>query len=129
MTANFKLFAAVVLGAVVGGLVTLGVHAQGKPPAYRVIFVQKIDDQAAFKAGVTDKANPADLKAAGGARMIRSTKFVTEAGTPPDFFTIQRFDSVEAAVAFSKTPAQQEIGEGLRKSSTFVDFVVEGPPN
>jgi hypothetical protein len=73
-----------VAGAAVGGAAIQGLHAQAKPPAYIVIPILKTNDAAAFKAGVTDKVKPEDLKAAGGEWIIRNTKFTSLDGTPPE---------------------------------------------
>ena len=94
-----------------------------------MISIQKINDPAAFKAGVTDKANPADLKAAGGERIIRSTKLTVLDGDAPAFFTVQKFSSLEKAQAFVKTPAQEEINAARVKTTSSLSFIVEGAAN
>jgi uncharacterized protein (DUF1330 family) len=116
-------------GVAIGAAATNGLHAQAKPPAYIVIPILKINDAAAFKAGVTDKVKPEDLKAAGGEWMIRNTKFTSLDGNPPERLVIIKFDSVEKAQAFSNTAAQKEINAARMKSTNSLSFIVEGFAN
>ena len=106
-----------------------GLHAQMKPPAYIVIPILKINDAAAFKAGVVDKNVPADITAAGGHYVIRSQKFTTVDGTPPERLVVIAFDSVEKAQAFLNTTAQKEINAARIKSTNSLQFIVEGFAN
>jgi hypothetical protein len=46
---------------VIGGTAIQGLHARAKPPAYVVIPIPKVNDAAAFKAGVIDKTIPEAL--------------------------------------------------------------------
>ena len=100
-----------------------------KPPAYIVIPILKINDAAAFKAGVIDKNVPADITAAGGHYVIRSQKFTTVDGTPPERLVVIAFDSVEKAQAFLNTAAQKEINVARIKSTNSFQFIVEGFAN
>ena len=129
MKTKYKVAIALVAGAAIGGAAIQGLHAQAKPPAYIVIPILKINDAAAFKAGVTDKADPAALKAAGGERIIRSTKFTSLDGPPPERLVVLKFDSVEKAQAFSNTAAQKEINAARIKSTNSLSFIVEGYAN
>jgi uncharacterized protein (DUF1330 family) len=113
-------------GVALGAAAINGLHAQAKPPAYIVIPILKINDAAAFKAGVTDKVKPEDLKAAGGEWIIRNTKFTGLDGTPPERLVIIKFHSVEKAQAFSNTAAQKEINGARMKSTNSLSFIVEG---
>jgi len=126
---NYKVALALVAGAAIGGAAIQGLHAQAKPPAYIVVPILKINDAAAFKAGVVDKANPAALKAAGGEWVIRSTKFTSLDGPPPERLIILKFDSVEKAQAYSNTEAQKEIKAARIKSTNSLSFIVEGYAN
>jgi uncharacterized protein (DUF1330 family) len=116
-------------GVAIGAAAVNGLHAQAKPPAYIVIPILKINDAAAFKAGVTDKVKPEDLKAAGGEWIIRNTKFTGLDGTPPERLVIIKFDTVEKAQAFSNTAAQKEINAARMKSTNSLSFIVEGMSN
>src|ERR1019366_3750663 len=97
---KYKLAIALVAGAAIGGAAIQGLHAQAKPPAYIVVPILKINDAAAFKAGVSDKSKPEDLKAAGGQYVIRSVKFTAIDGPPPERLVVIKFDSSEKAQAF-----------------------------
>jgi len=129
MNTNYKIAIALLAGAAIGGAAIQGLHAQAKPPAYIVIPILKINDAAAFKAGVIDKATAADLKAAGGEWIVRSTKFTSLDGTPPERLVILKFDSVEKAQAFSNTAVQKEVNAARMKSTNSLSFIVEGYAN
>jgi len=129
MKSNYKIAIALLAGAAIGGAAIQGLHAQAKPPGYIVIPILKINDAAAFKAGVIDKAMPADLTAAGGHYVIRSQKFTSLDGNPPERLVIIAFDSVEKAQAFWNTPIQKEVNAARMKSTNSLSFIVEGMPN
>jgi uncharacterized protein (DUF1330 family) len=129
MKTNYKVAIALVAGAAIGGAAIQGLHAQAKPPAYIVIPILKMNNAAAFKAGVVDKAMPADLTAAGGQYVVRSEKFTSVDGTPPARLVILKFDSVEKAQAFLNTPVQKEVNAARIKSTDSLAFIVEGFTN
>ena len=129
MKTNYKVAIALVAGAAIGGAAIQGLHAQAKPPAYIVVPILKINDAAAFKAGVVDKADPAALKAGGGEWLIRSTKFTSLDGPPPERLIILKFDSVEKAQAFLNTPAQKEVNAARVKTTNSLQFIVDGFAN
>jgi uncharacterized protein (DUF1330 family) len=91
----------------------------------------KINDAAAFKAGVIDKASAtaAEMKAAGGEWVIRNTKFTSLDGTPPERLVIIKFDSVEKAQAFENTASQKEMNAARMKTTNSLSFIVEGMSN
>jgi uncharacterized protein (DUF1330 family) len=129
MKTRYTVAFAMLAGVGIGGAAIQGLHAQAKPPAYIVIPILKINDAAAFKAGVVEKANPAALKAAGGEWIIRNTKFTSLDGPPPERLIILKFDSVEKAQAYSNTAAQKEITAARIKSTNSLSFIVEGYAN
>lgn len=118
-------------GVAIGATAIHGLHAQAKPPAYVVIPILKIKDAAAFKAGTIDKANATEgeLKAAGGAYVIRNTKFTSLDGIPPQRLVVIKFDSVEKAQAFENTASQKEINGNRTKTTDSLSFIVEGLAN
>lgn len=126
MNTRYKIALAVLAGAALGAAAVQGLHAQAQPPAYIVLSIQKITNPAGFKVGVADKANPADLRAAGGHFVIRSRKFTSVDGTPPTLFVVQRFESTAKARAFLNTPIQKEIHAALAKTTNSLSFIVEG---
>jgi uncharacterized protein (DUF1330 family) len=131
MKAKYKIAAAVVAGAAIGGAAIQGLHAQAKPPVYVVIPILKINDAAAFKAGVTDKgsATTAAAKAQGGRFIIRSQNFTRLDGNPPERLVVIAFDSVEKAQAFENSAAVKEVTAARMKSTNSLSFIVEGSAN
>jgi len=105
MQTKHKVAVALVAGIAIGGAAIQGLHAQAKPPAYVVIPILKINDAAAFKAGVIDKTMPATLASAGGHYVVRSQKFTNLDGDPPERLAIIQFDSVEKAQAWYNSAA------------------------
>jgi len=120
-----------VAGLAIGAAAVQGLHAQAKPPAYVVIPILKINDAAAFKAGVIDKASEtaAAMKAEGGHYVIRSDKFISLDGTPPQRLIIIAFDSVEKAQAYENSAALKEVTAARLKSTNSLSFIVEGVAN
>jgi uncharacterized protein (DUF1330 family) len=131
MKTNYKLAIALVAGAAIGGTAIQGLHAQAKPPAYVVIPILKITDPAAYKTGVIDKASATagEMAAGGGHFIVRSQKFTSLDGNPPERLVIIAFDSVEKAQAFENTAAQKEINAARVKSTNSLSFIVEGFAN
>ena len=131
MKTNYKIAIALVAGAAIGGAAIQGLHAQAKPPAYVVIPILKINDAAAFKAGVTDKASAtaAAMKATGGHYVIRGGKTTSLDGNPPERLVVIAFDSVEKAQAWEKSPAVKEVTAARMKSTNSLSFIVEGFTN
>jgi uncharacterized protein (DUF1330 family) len=131
MKTNYKVAIALVAGATIGGAAIEGLHAQAKPPAYVVIPILKINDAAAFKAGVIDKASATDAEmvAAGGHFVIRTQKFTTVDGNPPERLVIIAFDSVEKAQAYEESQAVKEVTAARMKSTNSLSFIVEGYAN
>jgi uncharacterized protein (DUF1330 family) len=116
------------VGVAIGATAIQGLHAQAKPPTYVVVAIRKINDAAAFKAGVLDKA-AAVIAAAGGHFVIRTNKIDSYDGTPPQRFVLLQFDSAEQAQAWHNSAAQKEI-DAVRTSTTdSLSFVVEGMAN
>jgi uncharacterized protein (DUF1330 family) len=126
MNTNYKVAIALVAGAAIGGAAIQGLHAQAKPPAYVVIPILKINDDAAFKAGVIDKATDAAMAAVGGHYLIRTQKFTRLDGNPPERLVVIAFDSVEKAQAWENAPAVKEVTAARMKSTNSHSFIVEG---
>jgi uncharacterized protein (DUF1330 family) len=124
-----KVAIALVAGVAIGGTAIQALHAQAKPPAFVVIPILKINDAAAFKANVIDKNVPGDLAAAGGHYVIRTQKFTSLDGNPPDRLIIVAFDSVEKAQAWYNSPHQKDINDARMKSTNSLSFIVEGYAN
>jgi uncharacterized protein (DUF1330 family) len=125
MKMNYQIAVALVIGVAIGGAAIQGLHAQTKPPAYVVIPILKVNDADAFKTGVVDKATPAFLASAGGHYVVRSQKFTSLDGNPPERLAIIEFDSVEKAQAWYDSAAQKEITAARQKSTNSLSFIVE----
>jgi uncharacterized protein (DUF1330 family) len=69
------------------------------------------------------------MTAAGGHFIIRSQKFTSLDGNPPERLVIIAFDSVEKAQAFENTAAQKEINAARMKTTNSLSFIVEGFAN
>jgi uncharacterized protein (DUF1330 family) len=126
MKMNYKIAVALVAGAAIGGAAIQGLHAQAKPPAYVIIPILKINDAAAFKTGVVDKTMPDVIASMGARYVVRSGKFTSLDGNPPERLAILAFDSVEKAQAWYNSPAQKEINAARLNSTNSLAFVVEG---
>jgi uncharacterized protein (DUF1330 family) len=129
MKLNYKVAAALVTGVVIGGTTVQGLHAQAKPPAYVVIPILKVNDAAAFKAGVIDKTMPEALASSGARYVVRTQKFTSLDGNPPERLAILAFDSVEKAQAWYNSPAQKDINAARLSSTNSLAFIVEGFAN
>jgi uncharacterized protein (DUF1330 family) len=103
----------------------------GHSPAYVVIPILKINDAAAFKAGVLDKgsASAAEVKALGGHFVIRSEQFTRLDGTPPERLIVIAFDTIEKAQAWANSPTAKEVNAARIKSTNSLSFIVEGAAN
>jgi uncharacterized protein (DUF1330 family) len=121
----------IMAGIAIGAAAIQGLHAQAKPPVYVVIPILKINDAAAFKAGVLDKGkeSTAAATAQGGHYIIRSQKFTKLDGTPPERLIVVAFDSVEKAQAYVNSPALKDVTAARLKSTNSLSFIVEGAAN
>ena len=126
MQTRYMLATAVVAGAVLGGSVIRGLHAQATPPAYAVVDISAITDPEGFKA-LIPKAGPA-VAAFGGKFIVRTDKITATDGTPPNRFVIIAFDSLEKAKAWDASAAQKEVTAIRQKNTTSRQFLVEGMP-
>jgi uncharacterized protein (DUF1330 family) len=121
----------VLAGIGVGAAAFQGLHAQAKPPAYVVIPILKINDTAAFKAGVLDKGSAiaASIKAEGGHFVIRSEEFTRLDGNPPQRLVVIAFDSAEKAQAWANSSTAKDVNAARMKSTDSLSFIVEGTTN
>jgi uncharacterized protein (DUF1330 family) len=131
MKTKYQIAVALVAGAAVGGAAIQALHAQAKPPSYVVIPILKVNDAAAFKAGVLDKgsASTEAVKAQGGHYVIRSDKFTRLDGNPPERLIVIGFDSVEKAQAWANSATTKEVTAARVKSTNSLSFIVEGTAN
>jgi uncharacterized protein (DUF1330 family) len=128
MNRSISLGLALLAGVAIGATAIQGLHAQAKPSAYVVIPILKINDAAVFKTGVIDKASAtaAAMTAAGGHYVVRSQKFTSLDGNPPERLVIIAFDSVEKAQAYENSPEVKDVNAARMKSTNSLSYIVEG---
>jgi uncharacterized protein (DUF1330 family) len=125
MKSNYKLAAALVAGAAVGGAVIQELHAQATPPAYVVVDISDISDTEGFKA-VPPRSGPETLAPFGGKYIIRTEKITALDGTPPKRFVVIEFGSVEQAKAWKASPNSRVVDAIRDKTTKSSQFLVEG---
>ena len=115
-------------GVAIGATAIQTLHAQAKPPTYVVVAIRKINDAAAYKAAVIDKAGPI-IAAAGGRFVVRTDKITSFDGTPPQRFVLLAFDSPERAQAWHDSAAEKDIDAVRVKTTDSLAFMVDGLAN
>lgn len=116
---------ALLTGALLGGVVVQGLHAQAKPPVY-VIAQIDVTNPAAYAKEYVPKAVAVN-KAAGVRYLSLGGKVTPIEGTPPKSrVVIQVWDSLQQALAARNTPAFKEARKIGEKYATFNAFAVEG---
>jgi uncharacterized protein (DUF1330 family) len=128
MNRSISLGLALLAGVAIGATAIQGLHAQAKPSAYVVIPILKINDAAVLKTGVIDKASAtaAAMTAAGGHYVVRSQRFTSLDGNPPERLVIIAFDSVEKAQAYENSPEVKDVNAARMKSTNSLSYIVEG---
>ena len=105
------------------------IHAQGKPPAYLVIEINKVNDAEGFKVITQRPRGGADVaKELGGHYIARTDKITALDGTAPERFIAYAFDSVEKAQAFNNSSYMKEVNTIRGKTTQARSFIVEGIP-
>jgi uncharacterized protein (DUF1330 family) len=125
MKTSFKLAIALTAGAVVGGIVVRGLHAQTTPPTYVVTEISEITDPEGFKA-VVSRAAPSFVGEFGGRYVIRTENIVPVEGVAPKRFVVIAFDSLEKSKARLASENQKEIRAIRDKTTKSRQFIVEG---
>jgi uncharacterized protein (DUF1330 family) len=117
---------ALAAGAAVGDSVVQGIHAQATPLTYAVVDISSVTDPEGFKA-LIPKAGPATAPF-GGKFFVRTENITASDGTPPKRFVIIVFDSLAKAKAWDASEAQKEVTAIRMKSTTSLQFFVDGMP-
>ena len=125
MKINFKQALTLLAGVALGGAVIQTIHAQAKPPTYVVVALRKINDPAAFKAEVVDKAAAA-MENSGGKYVIRTDKITALDGTPPQRYVLIQFESPEKAMAWKNSALQKAVDAARMKTTDSLSFMVDG---
>jgi uncharacterized protein (DUF1330 family) len=113
MKTEYTVALSLAAGVALGAVGVSGLNAQNKTPAaYAIVSYTEIEDQAAYKANVVDKA-PALIEKAGG-HLLAATNDITvlREGTPP--FPLKRigiigFDSIQQAKEWYASPEMKDI--------------------
>lgn len=124
MKTNHKLMLAVLVGAAVGAVGAVAIHARpAAVPGYVVAEVD-ITDQATF-AKYAAKA-PGTIAQYGGHYVIRNGKFDSIEGDAPKRFVVIQFESVEKAKAWEDSPEYNAIKPIRHSSAKSRVFIIEG---
>jgi len=127
MKTQYALALAVVTGFGLGAAAVQGLHAQAKPPAFVVSEID-VTNQDAFIKEFSPIAQKA-LADAGAKTVARGGKVAALYGTAPKGrIVINRFDSLDQAVAAFTSPAYKDARLIGDKYATFRIFAVEGLP-
>jgi uncharacterized protein (DUF1330 family) len=132
MQIHWKVSLAMLTGAVLGGAVVQGLHAQAKPPVY---FVGEIDvtnpdgfaKEYLPKARALIKAHGGRLVAAGGAAGT-GAEVVAIDGEAPKRVVIYMYDNIDAVHAWRNDPEYEQVRKVGEKYATYRTFAVEGLP-
>jgi len=116
-----------VAGIGVGAVAVQTLHAQAKPPIYRIAEIQ-VTDVDAYTKEFAPKAQAA-LKAAGGRFLAAGQNVTALEGDPPKTrVTIQVWDSLEKMKAAYDSAEYKEARKIGDKYAKFRAFAVEGLP-
>lgn len=127
MKINPKMALALVVGAGMGVVGTLSIHARPvKAPAGYVVAEVEVTDPATFQK-YSEKA-PGTIAQYNGHYIIRGGKTKSIEGDAPKRFVVIAFDSMEKAEAWEDSPEYEAI-KGIRHSSAKSRvFITEGVP-
>ena len=131
MNATYKIVLAVVAGAVLGGAIVQGLHAQAGPKAFLVTESSEVLDDAAFAAYVPQAE--ATVKAAGGRTGLISSmggRIVAVVGETPKRYLVSEWDglaTVQAWLNSAETKALKPLRE--KAFTTTRQFIIEAKAN
>jgi uncharacterized protein (DUF1330 family) len=117
---------AMAASAGLGAAAIQGLHAQAKPPAYVITEVEVINE-AAFKE-FSPKVGKT-VEASGGKFLTRGGQIIPLEGQAPKRFVLSVFPSVEAAQAWRKSAAWNELTPEREKAVKTRAFIAEGTTN
>jgi uncharacterized protein (DUF1330 family) len=127
MTSYYAVGLSLLTGVGIGAIAVQTLHAQGKPPIYRIAEIQ-ITDVEAYTKEFAPKAQAA-LKGAGGRFLAAGQNVTALEGDPPKTrVTIQVWDSLEKMQAAFNSPEYKEARKIGEKYAKFRAFAVEGLP-
>jgi len=127
MKIQYSLPVAVLAGIAIGAAAVQTLHAQSKPPIYRIAEIE-ISNVEAYTKEFAPKAQAA-LKGAGGKFLAAGQNVTALEGDPPKTrVTIQVWDSQEKMQAAFNSAEYKEARKIGEKYAKFRAFAVEGLP-
>ena len=127
MKTHYTVGLSLLAGVGMGVVAVQTLHAQGKPPIYRISEIE-ITNVDAYTKEFAPKAQAA-LKGAGGKFLAAGQKVTALEGDPPKTrITIQVWDSMEQMQAAYSSAAYKEARQIGDKYAKFRAFAVEGLP-
>src|SRR6476660_9257857 len=132
MKTSYTVVLSMLAGAALGAISVGALYAQAKAPgAYLVVGYTDIDDNAAYKANVSDKALP--LLAKHGGRVIVATNDFTVLREGPPPFPLKRyalfgFDTIEQAKDYYNSADRTDIRAYIDQHTKGRAFAVKANP-
>jgi uncharacterized protein (DUF1330 family) len=123
---GLRLATALLAGCAISAVVTEGVRAQAKPPAFSVVEIDVFDPEG-FQAFA--KRNAAGVAAAGGRFLALRGRIASSEGTPPKGVALIAWDSLDQATEYFNSPTFKELIPLRDKSARVRLFHVEGLTN
>lgn len=130
MNTTYKVVLGVVAGAVLGGAVVQGLHAQAGPKAYLVTETEVLDEAAL--AAYVPKAQAAVRAAGGRPGYVSSTggKIVAVVGEAPKRYGISEWDGLAKAQAWLNSADRKALAPDRERAfKTTRQFVIEARAN
>lgn len=125
MKTNHKLALAAVIGAAMGVIGTVSIHARPvQSPAGYVIAEVDVTDPATFQK--YEEKVPGTVAAYNGHYIIRGGKTLSVEGDAPKRIVVIQFESMEKAKAWEDSPAYEAIKPIRHSSATNRVFIAEG---
>jgi uncharacterized protein (DUF1330 family) len=127
MKIQYSVLVAILAGIGIGGVAVQMLHAQAKPPVYRISEIE-ITNVEAYTKEFAPKAQAA-LKGAGGRFLAAGQNVTAIEGDPPKTrVTIQVWDSLEKMQAAFNSAEYKDARKIGDKYAKFRAFAVEGLP-
>ena len=131
MKRQYAVAIATFVGIVIGGVAVQALHAQARPPAYVVLEIDVVNQDAFFKEFV-----PVAVKTItdqGGKFLARGGKLVNIEGPAPlvsedKRLTVVEFENMEKAQAMFASPSYSDVRTIGNKHAKFRIVGVEGVP-
>ncbi len=125
MKTRYTVALAVAAGFGLGAVTVQGLHAQAKPPVYRIVEIDVTNPEGYAKEFVP--RIQAGTKAAGGRNLAAGAKVTAIEGAPPKSrVALEVWDSMEKMQAWLNSAEYKETRKIGDKYAKFRSFAVEG---